>query len=69
MPQIDDTVTARNLHERAEQVAVPDFDWLNQPITAIVDGLLHTHPECRSCFPAVHRPVERSDTDRDDESA
>lgn len=44
MPQIDDTVTAENLHERAEQVAVPNFDWINQPVRAVVDGLLHVPP-------------------------
>jgi hypothetical protein len=43
MPRIDATVTAMNLHERAQAVSVPCFDWLNQPIVAIVDGLTHPH--------------------------
>ncbi|MFR9775649.1 hypothetical protein ACL02O_06270 [Micromonospora sp. MS34] len=46
--RIDDTVTPENLHERAEQVAVPNFDYLNQTIEGIADGL--THPR--------HRPTE-----------
>ena len=41
MPHIDDTVTAENLHQRAEQVAVPNFDWINGPVLAVVDGLTH----------------------------
>ena len=44
MPRIDDTVTPQNLHERAEQVAVPNFDWLNGPVLAVVDGLTHRRP-------------------------
>ncbi|MEU8606584.1 hypothetical protein AB0C29_01060 [Actinoplanes sp. NPDC048791] len=37
--RIDDTVTAANLHERAEAVAVPDFNYLEQTIEAVVNGL------------------------------
>ena len=44
-PRIDDTVTAANLHERAEQVSVPDFDWMSGPVMAFVDGLLHIDPD------------------------
>lgn len=48
VPRIDDTVTPRTLHERAERVAVPDFDWLVEPVEAIVEGFIdmygrHTH--------------------------
>jgi hypothetical protein len=39
--RIDDTVTAANLHERAEAVAVPDFNYLEQIVEAIADGLTH----------------------------
>ncbi|MEU4245752.1 hypothetical protein [Actinoplanes sp. NPDC026619] len=45
VPHLDGTVTPETLHERCEQVAVPDFDWLNEPIVAIVDGLLHIQPD------------------------
>jgi hypothetical protein len=37
--RIDDTVTAGNLHERAEAVAVPDFNYLEQTFEAIAIGL------------------------------
>lgn len=41
--RIDDTVTPDNLHDRAERVAVPDFDYLGQTIEAIAEGLTHPH--------------------------
>ena len=41
--RIDDTVTPENLHDRAERVAVPDFDYLGQTVEAIVEGLTHRH--------------------------
>jgi hypothetical protein len=37
--RIDDTVTSANLHERAEAVAVPDFNYLEQTLVAIAVGL------------------------------
>jgi hypothetical protein len=37
--RIDDTVTSANLHERAEAVAVPDFNYLEQTFQAIAVGL------------------------------
>lgn len=37
--RIDDTVTSANLHERAEAVAVPDFNYLEQTIMGVVSGL------------------------------
>ncbi|MFI1992922.1 hypothetical protein [Actinoplanes sp. NPDC020271] len=37
--RIDDTVTAATLHERAEAVAVPDFNYLEQTVEAIAAGL------------------------------
>ena len=40
-PHIDDTTPRRKLHERCEQVAVPSFDWMSQPIVAMVDGMVH----------------------------
>jgi hypothetical protein len=41
LPRFDATLTTANVHERAEQVAVPDFDWMSTPILAFVDALLH----------------------------
>ncbi|MFI6332378.1 hypothetical protein ACIBBG_29215 [Micromonospora chersina] len=38
---IDATATADNLHERAEAVAVPDFDYLEQTIAGIAAALTH----------------------------
>ena len=37
--RIDDTVTSRNLHERAEAIAVPDFDYVQQGIDAVISGM------------------------------
>jgi hypothetical protein len=36
---LDATVTADNLHERAEAIAVPDFDYLEQTIAGIASAL------------------------------
>jgi hypothetical protein len=41
--RIDETVTLRNLHKRAEAVAVPDFDYLEQAIEGIAEGLRRHH--------------------------
>ncbi|GGK99818.1 hypothetical protein [Mangrovihabitans endophyticus] len=41
IPRIDDTTTPRNLHDRAERVAVPSYDWFNETLLGIVDGLTH----------------------------
>jgi hypothetical protein len=45
IPCIDETCTSRNLHERAEKIAVPNYDWISMPIIAIVDGLLRVDPD------------------------
>jgi len=45
IPCIDDTCTAANLHERAERIAVPNYDWISMPIIAVVDGLIHINPD------------------------
>jgi hypothetical protein len=39
--RIDDTVTAANVHARAEAVAVPDFNYLEHVVEGIADGLTH----------------------------
>jgi hypothetical protein len=41
--RIDATVTARNLHERAEAVAVPDFDYLEQAVEGVAAGFRRHH--------------------------
>jgi hypothetical protein len=41
LPRFDATLTIANVHERAEQVAVPDFDVMTAPFLAFVDALLH----------------------------
>ena len=41
--RIDDTVTSANLHKRAEAVAVPDFDYLEQAVEGIAAGLRRYH--------------------------
>ena len=41
--RIDDTVTRANLHQRAEAVAVPDFDYLEQAIEGVAAGLRRHH--------------------------
>jgi len=44
--RIDDTVTAANVHERAEAVAVPDFDYLTSTINALASAMTpHRHPK------------------------
>ncbi|MEV4642131.1 hypothetical protein AB0J80_32760 [Actinoplanes sp. NPDC049548] len=37
--RIDDTITPGTLHARAEAVAVPDFNYLEQTVEAIAAGL------------------------------
>jgi hypothetical protein len=39
--RIDDTVTKANLHARAEAIAVPDFDYVQQGIDAVISGVVH----------------------------
>lgn len=39
--RIDDTVTPANLHERAEAIAVPDFDFVQQGIDAVITGVAY----------------------------
>ncbi|MEU7865235.1 hypothetical protein [Dactylosporangium sp. NPDC049140] len=53
--RIDDTVTPANLHERAEAVAVPDFNYLEQPVEAIVEALTHVRRHRKREQPDVHR--------------
>ena len=45
IPRIDENCTAANVHERAEKIAVPAYDWISMPVIAIVDGLIHVDPD------------------------
>jgi hypothetical protein len=38
--RIDDTVNRANLHERAEAVAIPDFNYLEQFIAGLSDAIM-----------------------------
>ena len=39
VPRVDDSVDTRTIRDMAERIAVPNFDWVAEPIGAIVDGL------------------------------
>jgi hypothetical protein len=39
--RIDETVNSANLHERAEAIAVPDFDYVQQGIDAVISAVVH----------------------------
>jgi hypothetical protein len=39
IPHVDASTPPGRLHQICEQVAVPNFDWINQPLIAVVDGL------------------------------
>jgi hypothetical protein len=45
IPHIDATVTARNVHELAEAVAVPCYNWVIMPMIAAIDGILRLDPD------------------------
>ena len=45
IPCIDESCTSANVHERAEKIAVPVYDWISMPVIAIVDGLIHVDPD------------------------
>jgi hypothetical protein len=61
--RIDDTVTKRNLHELAEAVAVPDFNYLEQCACGITAGLswhrhhAHDAADAPGGQPEAHRPA------------
>jgi hypothetical protein len=58
LPRFDATLSTANVHERAEQVAVPDFDWMSTPVVAMVDAMLHIDPDAPP--PLRHRyPIPR----------
>jgi hypothetical protein len=46
VPRVDDTVDDETIRDEAERIAVPDFDYIGQPVDAIVDGLTgHSHDD------------------------
>ncbi|MEV0899647.1 hypothetical protein [Actinoplanes sp. NPDC049802] len=45
------------LHERAEQLAVPSFDWMSAPVVAVVDGFLRIDPDAPPPPRRGYRPV------------
>ncbi|GAA2343317.1 hypothetical protein [Dactylosporangium salmoneum] len=48
VPRVDDAVDIDTIRDEAEEIAVPAFDYIAQPIDAVVDGLLgHSHDEDR----------------------
>ncbi|GAB2584618.1 hypothetical protein Aab01nite_53940 [Paractinoplanes abujensis] len=58
--RIDDTVTADNLHARAEAVAVPDFNYLEQTVEAIAAGVTRGRRHRGGSLPAPTRDVPES---------
>ncbi|MBW6439101.1 hypothetical protein KZ829_35770 [Actinoplanes hulinensis] len=48
VPRIDDTAMDSTLHERAEAVAAPDSNYLEQMITGIAAGLSGRHTRERT---------------------
>ena len=58
IPCIDESCTSANVHELAEKIAVPAYDWISMPVIAIVDGLIHVDPDDEP--PATERtPAQR----------
>ena len=44
VPRVDETVDIDVIRDEAERIAVPDFDYIGQPVDAIIDGLTgHSH--------------------------
>ncbi|MBW6436250.1 hypothetical protein KZ829_21145 [Actinoplanes hulinensis] len=55
-----------DLHETAEQLAVPSFDWMSGPVVAVVDGFLHIDPDAPPSPSSHHSPEPQSGTGRAD---
>jgi hypothetical protein len=58
-PHPEGTTVADQLHQRCEQVAVPNFDWFNKTVVAIVDGLLHIPPPTDDPLPQIRSTRRR----------
>jgi hypothetical protein len=39
VPHVDDSMRPEQIAQRAERIAVPSFDWVGQPIDAMVEGV------------------------------
>jgi hypothetical protein len=39
VPKVDDDTDLDKIRDEAEQIAVPAFDYIGQPVDALVDGL------------------------------
>ena len=71
---VDRTTRSDDLHEWAEQIAIPVFDFVAEPIEAIIEGLLGTtspgRRHRRTDRPTDSRgPVERQRDDSDSDDA
>jgi hypothetical protein len=54
IPHVDALTPLGRLHQICEQIAVPHFDWINQPLIAVANGLAQTvHIQAA---PTGHRP-------------
>jgi hypothetical protein len=63
--RIDDTVTPANLHQRAEAVAVPDFNFLEQVVSAIAAGLTRRRSaRAAAALPGAADPQAAADASR-----
>ncbi|MER7007108.1 hypothetical protein ABT297_29280 [Dactylosporangium sp. NPDC000555] len=48
VPRVDEAIDLATIRDEAEQIAVPAFDYIAQPIEAVVDGVTgHTHEKDR----------------------
>lgn len=56
VPRIDGSCNGENVHDRAERIAVPDFDYMSSPMVAMVDGILRIDPDAPPLPRRSHRP-------------
>ncbi|MER7276605.1 hypothetical protein ABT369_19395 [Dactylosporangium sp. NPDC000244] len=44
VPRVDEAIDLHTIRDEAEEIAVPAFDYIGQPVDAVVDGLTgHAH--------------------------
>ncbi|MFG2044175.1 hypothetical protein [Dactylosporangium sp. NPDC048998] len=59
VPRVDEAIDLATIRDEAEQIAVPAFDYIAQPIDAVVDGVTgHAH----------HEDLDSENTQVDEES-
>jgi hypothetical protein len=56
VPHIDQDTDLETIRDQAERIAVPNFDWIGEPIAAVVDGLTE-HRDSGDPPPAGKRPA------------